>query len=336
MSRLPLVTLYLSERCNSRCTTCDYWRNGRRDLSLASVRQLLPALRRMETEAALLSGGEPLLNREWPQIAAVLKESGLRLWLLTSGLSLAKHSGAVAHLFDAVTVSLDGTCAETYRSIRGLDAYDAVCSGIRALAAAGLAPGLRVTLQRANYRELASFVDLGHALGAREVSFLAVDVANRSAFGRAHAPPSDAALAPADLPELERCIDRLMRDYAHDFDSGFIAESPQKLRRLAGYFSAVRGRSSFQRPRCNAPEFSAVVDASLRVRPCFFINGPQAAQVRPDRPLDGVLEALEMQALRAAIAHGERPECEACVCPLWRSDAEARSGLLPERTAGAA
>ena len=26
---LPLVTLYLTERCNSRCVTCDYWRHGR-------------------------------------------------------------------------------------------------------------------------------------------------------------------------------------------------------------------------------------------------------------------------------------------------------------------
>jgi hypothetical protein len=70
-----------------------------------------PALEELRTRVVLLSGGEPLLNREWREIAALLKNRGLALWLLTSGLSLAKHSEQAAELFDSVTVSLDGTCA---------------------------------------------------------------------------------------------------------------------------------------------------------------------------------------------------------------------------------
>ena len=37
LQQLPLVTLYLTERCNSRCVTCDYWRHGRTDISLDVV-----------------------------------------------------------------------------------------------------------------------------------------------------------------------------------------------------------------------------------------------------------------------------------------------------------
>ena len=40
LHRLPLVTLYLTERCNSRCVTCDYWRHGRADMNLAAVKRL--------------------------------------------------------------------------------------------------------------------------------------------------------------------------------------------------------------------------------------------------------------------------------------------------------
>src|SRR5690242_5146360 len=111
--RLPLVTFYLTERCNSRCVTCDYWRQGRRDATLDSVRRVLPDLRALGTRVALLSGGEPLLNPEWPEIAGELKDCGLGLWLLTSGLSLAKHARRAAQLFDSITVSMDGTCAAT-------------------------------------------------------------------------------------------------------------------------------------------------------------------------------------------------------------------------------
>ena len=63
---LPLVTLYLSERCNSRCVTCDYWRHGVKDATVDSVRRMLPSLEHLRTRAVLLSGGEPLLNPEWP------------------------------------------------------------------------------------------------------------------------------------------------------------------------------------------------------------------------------------------------------------------------------
>ena len=83
-----------------------------------------------------------------------LLRAGLKLWLLTSGLSLAKHARAVAPLFDSVTVSLDGTDAPTYQAIRGLDAFERM-RWHRAAAAAGTPVTLRVTLQRANFRSCA-------------------------------------------------------------------------------------------------------------------------------------------------------------------------------------
>ena len=140
LQRLPLVTLYLSERCNSRCVTCDYWRHGRADMSLDSVSALLPRLRDLKTEVVLLSGGEPLLNPHWPAIAESLRTAGMQVWLVTSGLALAKHARRVAELFDRITVSLDGTDAATYAAIRGLDAFDKVCQGMRAAVSHGKPP----------------------------------------------------------------------------------------------------------------------------------------------------------------------------------------------------
>src|ERR1700722_8557972 len=112
LARLPLVTLYLTDRCNSRCVTCDYWRHGRDDMDLAAVRRLLPSLARLGTELALLSGGEPLLNPEWAPIAETLRGAGLQVWLLTAGLALRKHARRAVELIDAITVSLDGTDRE--------------------------------------------------------------------------------------------------------------------------------------------------------------------------------------------------------------------------------
>jgi len=224
MKHLPLVTLYLTERCNSRCVTCDYWRTGRDHLSLAKLEALLPGFERLGTRVALLSGGEPLLNPEWRAITHALRAAGIERWLLTSGLSLAKHAAEVAASFDAVTVSLDGASAATYHAIRGLDAFDVVCDGIRAVERAGLAPGLRVTVQRSNYREMPALVRLARELGAREISFLAVDVGSPHAFGRERPIAGGLALTRDDLEELAVMLRSMSAGFATEFASGFIAE----------------------------------------------------------------------------------------------------------------
>jgi radical SAM protein with 4Fe4S-binding SPASM domain len=322
LARLPLVTLYLTDRCNSRCVTCDYWRHGRDDMDLAAVRGLLPSLARLGTELALLSGGEPLLNPEWAPIAETLRGAGLQIWLLTAGLALRKHARRAVELIDAITVSLDGTDRETYAAIRGLDAFDTVCDGIRAAVDQGVRPGIRVTLQRANYRQLPAFVDLAKQLGAQRISFLAVDVANPHAFGRSDDFVSDLALRPEDLPQLDEILTSLERDHLEDFRSGFIAESPQKLRRIWQYFAAIHGRAPYPPVRCNAPEFSAVIGATGRVQPCFFIAGPADARLSggnaSEQDLEHVLSRSDVADLRSAIRRGARSECKTCVCSMWR------------------
>jgi MoaA/NifB/PqqE/SkfB family radical SAM enzyme len=314
---LSLATLYLTERCNSRCLTCDYWRSGRESMTLESVARWLPSFAELKTRVVLISGGEPLLNPEWIEIARLLKSRGLELWLLTSGLSLAKHAADVRELFSSVTVSLDGTNDRTYAAIRGVNAFDKVCEGIRRVARLGAHVGVRVTVQRANYEELSDFVALAKETGARQISFLAADVSNPHAFGRTvpNGIASDIALRPDDLPKLEKVLHDLQRDRAQDFASGFIAESPGKLRRILDYYAAILGRGSFPPVRCNAPEFSAVIEATGRVRPCFFIPSPGAGAHA------GLKEALNepaMVSLRRHIREQRRAECATCVCSMWR------------------
>jgi MoaA/NifB/PqqE/SkfB family radical SAM enzyme len=299
-------------------------------MDLAAVTRLLPGLVQLRTRCVLLSGGEPLLNPEWAAIAGMLREAGLKVWLLTSGLALAKHARRSVELLDAVTVSLDGTDSATYAAIRGLDAFDKVCEGIRAVADHGLPPAIRVTLQRGNFRQLPEFVDLAKQLGALRISFLAVDVANPHAFGRTDDFVSDLALQAEELPALDAILTAMQRDHQEDFRSGFIAESPQKLRRILQYFAAVRGAASYPPVRCNAPEFSAVIGATGRVQPCFFIQGPPTAQLSragtaAEQDLGQVLNHGAMAQLRAAIHAGHRPECKTCVCSMWR-DPDALAG----------
>jgi len=321
---VPLITLHLTERCNSRCVSCDYWQHGRADMTPDCVARLLPSLVALGTRTVLISGGEPLIHPQWAQISRLLREQGLHLWLLTSGLALAKHAARVTELFHSITVSLDGIDRRMYSAIRGLDAFDNVCDGIRAAAAAGAALSVRVTVQRTNYAALPAFVTLTRELGAQQISFLAADVRSSHAFGRSNGFNTDLALQASDLPVFEQTLTTLEQEHAPDFRSGFIAESPAKLRRLLDYYRALCGLGTFPPVRCNAPEFSAVIEATGRVNPCFFIAGAPQDVVTDD--LGGVLNSEAMTALRRSIRENRRPECSTCVCSLWR-DLSDVSGL---------
>jgi hypothetical protein len=168
-------------------------------------------------------------------------------------------------------------------------------------------------------------VETAQRLGVQQISFLAVDVANPNAFGRSGHPGGSPSLAEADLPLFERELDALERRYAAQFHSGFIAESPSKLRRMLQYFAALCGQQTFPEPRCNAPEFSAVITAGGSVQPCYFISAPANAllgEVAPGARRGDLAELLggpAMQTLRESIRAGARAECRTCVCQKYRS-----------------
>jgi Fe-coproporphyrin III synthase len=215
---------------------------------------------------------------------------------------------------------LDGTDRATYAASRGVDAFNKVCQGIQAMAASSALVGVRVTLQRANFRQLPRFIDLARELGAWQISFLAVDVGNQHAFGRSGTFNNGLALRSHELPELEQLLRSLEREHAADFQSGFIAESPLKLRRIHQYFAALCGESKFPEVRCNAPEFSAVFTPQGHINPCFFIEAPRDSALPED--VDTALNGARMLDLRDAIRTGARAECARCVCSMWREPGE--------------
>ena len=132
--------------------------------------------------------------------------------------------------------------------------------------------------------------------------------------------PDGAALAleAEEVDEFEAIIERTIAVYASDFDSGFVAESPEKLRRLPRYYAALRGVEPFPRVSCNAPWVSVVVEANGSVRPCFFHGSIGNIRQAPI----ATIVARNLRAFRESFDVGADPVCVRCVCSLktsWRS-----------------
>jgi Fe-coproporphyrin III synthase len=318
---LPLVILYPTSRCNSRCVSCDWWKQtGEGDLTLAEIERVADDLPPLGTRLVVFSGGEPLLRPEVFEAAAMFRTRRLKLHLLTSGVLLERFADRVAEYFSRVCISLDASTEELYERIRGVAALEVVKRGVARLRAlAGSIPiTARATLHRANFHELPRLIDCARAMGLDGISFLPADVSTR-AFGRVE-PPNVAALA-LDRDEVrafEAVVERTVAAYGDDFASGFVAESPDKLRRLPRYYAALNGVGAFPPVRCNAPWVSVVVEANGAVRPCFF-HAP-IGSIR-DAPLADIVGG-NLRAFRSAFDIGTNPVCVRCVCSLdagWRS-----------------
>ncbi|MEL6403235.1 MAG: radical SAM protein [Chloroflexota bacterium] len=319
---LPLLILYLTDGCNSRCVSCDIWQNPRRNMPISLVDSLLETVPELGIRYVLLSGGEAMQHPEWDTIAKKFRAAGVHVMLLTNGLLLRKQIDRVCNAVDEVIVSLDGGAAETYEAIRGVDAFQLLLEGMQQVVAAGIPVTTRTTVQAENYHEMPLIVDVALANGASTVSFLPVDVSNPEAFGDRDLMINKNTVSPLavqDTTALANIIDKMTVTHADAFSSGRIAESPDKLHRiLTTYFRALQGESAFEPPPCNAPHFSTVVEVDGRVRPCYFL--PTYGRLRPDG--ERLPQAINWDAardLRRAYRAGERAECKRCVCPLYKS-----------------
>jgi MoaA/NifB/PqqE/SkfB family radical SAM enzyme len=318
---LPLLIFYPTARCNSRCASCDWWKqSGAEDLPLEAIASLAAALPALGTRVVAFSGGEPLLRPDVFDAAALFRAGGMTLHLLTSGVLLERTAERVAEQFSRVCVSLDATSAPLYERIRGVDALGVVGRGIAKLRR--IAPAIpltaRATLHRDNFRELPRLIDYAKTLGLDGISFLPADVSSLG-FGRV-APPAGAARARLALDrdevrELEATIERTIAVYDRDFASGFVAESPDKLRRLPRYYAAVGGDEPFPRVSCNAPWVSVVVEANGSVRPCFFHG--TIGNIR-ETPIATIV-TRNLRAFRQSLDTGADPVCVRCVCSLKTS-----------------
>lgn len=201
---LRYLELQLTDACNLRCRHCYVGDCRGRELPLEKAEQLLAELAQMQGLAVLLSGGEPLLYRDFWRLNDRLSTYDLRVVLLTNG-TLIDLEAASRLQVDAVQVSLDGL-EGAHDFLRGPGTFQRACSAIEALQEAGKVVSVATMVYRHN---LEDFAALEGMLAARGIEEWNIDVPSPS--GRL-ATGSD--LLP-DLATAAAVINRFSRGGGH-------------------------------------------------------------------------------------------------------------------------
>jgi len=298
---------------------CDIWKTREgKAFGVEDLEPHLSSIRKLGVRWVVFSGGEPLLNPQLFLLCSLLREEAVRLTLLTTGLLLQKCAAEVAANFDDVIVSLDGP-SEVHDKIRRVPgAFALIQSGVKSVRKhrADVRITARTTVQKANHRSLRETVRAARELNLDGISFLAADLTS-SAFNRPLVWPvsrqDEIGLSVAEACELEAEIEALVAETSCGTEGGFVAETPEKLRRIARQFRVQLGLQHAESPVCNAPWVSAVIEVDGTVRPCFF--HPAIGNLR-DASLESIINGAAARSFRENLAVPSNPICRRCVCSL--------------------
>jgi MoaA/NifB/PqqE/SkfB family radical SAM enzyme len=175
-----VVFIEVTNRCNLLCETCPRTYFTREPLrSLTFDEFVFVAEQFPEMQRAVLHGiGEPLLNRDLPQIIAYLKARGVETLFNSNGtlLTPAWQEALARSGLDEYRCSIDGATPATYARIRGADLLHKIEAGLAGLvqtkARLGVAtPRLSIwcVATQENLAELPDLVRMAARLGVPEV-----------------------------------------------------------------------------------------------------------------------------------------------------------------------
>lgn len=165
---IEYVRLSVTDRCDLRCFYClpkgfadfeepEHW------LTFAEIERVIAAFARLGTRRIRITGGEPLVRKDLPQLAARLAAlPGIDdLSLSTNATRLVKHADELHTAgIRRINVSLDSLDSTRFKQITG-GKLDKVLAGLMAARAAGFAPIKinMVVMKDVNEDEVEAMVD---------------------------------------------------------------------------------------------------------------------------------------------------------------------------------
>lgn len=174
------IGIGLTQRCNSRCSMCDFWKTPGAELNFSQVKHILDNIREFGVGIVNYSAhGEIFVNRDIKKILEYTKMLDFTMSLNTNALALANEEIAsfVGYKINPflISVGLDTTCKKTYKKVRGIpDGLERVKKALTNLKKAGIC---NITIGSVildyNLDDLTSLVVFAEEMGLSRVRFTA-------------------------------------------------------------------------------------------------------------------------------------------------------------------
>ncbi len=223
----PLLVVWdFTHKCNLACKHC-YSNSGAVQEDELSTEQALGVVDQLAdagVTALAFSGGEPLIRRDFFQIARYASDRGLYVSLASNGTLLTKEN--VQKIKEAkvnyIDVSIDGASAKTHDDFRGVPGtFNKALAGLKNCVEADLCVCIATTVGKNNMEELPAIIDLAEEIQAERFTYFNFIPTGR---GKSH---FDQDLSPQ---EREKVLGYLLNRMSAGCKTTILATAPQLAR----------------------------------------------------------------------------------------------------------
>jgi GTP 3',8-cyclase len=202
------LRISVTDRCNFRCTYCMpaegvAWLPKSELLTFEELTRLLALFVRLGVRSLKVTGGEPTVRADLPNLIRRFREAGpdLDISITTNGMLLDRLAGPLAQAgVDRATVSCDSLLRHRFAEMTRRDALERVLAGLRAAEEAGLKPIKinTVVIAGTNDDEVVEFAGWARETGyeVRFIEYMPLDADH--AWERAKVVPAARILAAID------------------------------------------------------------------------------------------------------------------------------------------
>lgn len=183
----PFQPLYVKLKvfygCNLKCEMCNHWRETREPpVSAERFKELLNELAELGTKKIHISGGEPMLRPQVPEMVEQASSLGIKVTMTTNGtlIDKAKAKRLVEGGLRGVNISIDSPIRKMHEKIRGVEgAFKATVKAVelfhRYKHKGKLSIRINTVVSRTNYQTLEMLPDLAYELGADGINLIPID-----------------------------------------------------------------------------------------------------------------------------------------------------------------
>lgn len=178
ISRLtsPLrLYLNITKRCNMKCSHC-YAKLDKKiiELDLSIIDNVTNDIEHLKIPTVVLTGGEPLLAKDFPYIIKKMRQKKISCFINTNGLAL--NFEYIKQLSEAglniIAVSVDGANPEKHNKIRGKGMFERTVANIRKSVEMGLDVSMSIALTAESVENIDEFIKLGVDNGVCDFHFM--------------------------------------------------------------------------------------------------------------------------------------------------------------------
>ena len=171
-----LVVWNFTYKCNLNCKHCysSSGKNKNLELSTNEALKVVDQIADFGVTSLAFSGGEPLMRKDFYEVASHAVDSGLYVSLATNGTLLTEENVNKLKRIGVhyVEVSLDGIDPKTHDFFRGkIGAFDQTLTGLKTCLEKDICTCIAVTATKNNLKEIPYIIDLAEEIGAERFTY---------------------------------------------------------------------------------------------------------------------------------------------------------------------